>query len=319
MAHLNRVCDKVYVINLEKDKERLKEFNKCMEKNSIKYERFNAVDGKKVQRSDKLSDYCNTFCPDGMKGCALSHVAIWESMIENDYKNVMVFEDDAIIEADFDRKFQDVWNHLPKDYDIVYFGCIFGCSDNSLANTVYKKVTGIETEEINDFIQTSQGSAGTHGYMISLEGAKKFVNKPINWHIDSQMLSWIKTYDYTAYSVNNNMVETSQDNGTLSDSYPILLNSLLRNFTVNNLKKPSTLDWSLSENHIKLGLLNINTLIIILMIVVLLIPTKYSWVVGAWLAVELLASGDIKNTVRYMVLLGVPIGLKYAYLKISAR
>lgn len=319
MAYLNRVCDKVYVINLEKDKDRLSTFHGCMEKNNIKYERFNAVEGKKIQRSDKLSDYCNTFCTDGMKGCALSHRIIWENMIEKGYTNVMVFEDDAVVDDNFDRKFQDVWNHLPKDYDIVYFGCTFGCGDDAISNTVFKKLSGIETEEINEFVQTTQGSSGTHGYMISLDGAKKFVDKPISWHIDYQILTWIKTYNYTAYAVNNNMVETSQDNGSLSDSYPLLLNSLLKNIKLNNLKHPTTLDWSLGENHIKIGLFNINTLLIILMIIILLLPIKYYYIVGLWLFIELIASSDIKNTIRYIVLLGIPMGLKTYILKYVYR
>jgi len=315
MAHINRVCDKVFVINLDKDHERLQKFDSYMKTNNINYERFKGIQGSKILRSDKLSDYCNTFCPDGMKGCALSHRSLWELMIENGYTNIMIFEDDAVIDEDFDRNFQDVWNHLPKDYDIVYFGCLMGCSDDSMLNTMFKKISGIETEEINEYVQTSQGTAGTHGYMISLEGAKKFTSKPINWHIDSQILSWIKTYDYTAYSVNNNMVETSQNNSSLSDSYPILLNSILHNIKVNNLKHPTTLDWLLNEQFIKLAYININAIMIILMIVCYFIPKKYTIYIGLWLATELLVSRDIKNTFKYIILLGIPIGLKHFIIK----
>ena len=268
MSFINRICDKVFVINLDKDKYRLEEFDKNMKNNNIKYDRFNAIIGSQVeQREPRLTDYCNTFCPDGMKGCALSHRTIWENMVKNDWKNVMVFEDDALVDDKFDRRVQDVWNHLPKDYDIVYFGCLFGCNDDSIINKLFKKINGIETEKINEFIETSQGTAGIHGYIISLEGAKKFITNKINWHIDAEILSWIKTYNYTAYSVNNNMVETSQDNSSLSDKYPVVLNFLLKNIKVNNLKKPTTLDWSLSENLIKLGPFNINALILIIILI----------------------------------------------------
>jgi len=315
MAFVNRVCDKVYVINLENEKERLTQFDSYMNKQGIKYERFNAINGNKVQRSDKLSDYCNTFCTDGMKGCALSHRAIWDTMIEKGYTNILIFEDDAVINENFDRELQDVWNHLPRDYDIVYFGCLLGCNDNSILNTTFKKISGIETEEINEFVHTSQGTTGLHAYMISLEGAKKFANKPINFHIDTQILSWIKTYNYTAYAVNNNMVETSQNNSNLSDKYPVLLNSLLHNIKINNLKQPTTLDWGLGENFIRLGYFNINFLIVLLMIMVSLLSVKYYWIIGVWLTTELLVSLDIKNTLRYTVLLGIPMGLKKYILK----
>lgn len=314
MAFINRVCDKVFVINLEEQKERLETFDKCMRNQDIKYERFNAINGSKILNDDRLTNYCNTFCTNGMKGCALSHRSIWEYMVENNLQNVFVFEDDAVINENFIRDFQHIWNHLPKDYDIVYFGCLFGCSDDSITNSLFKKVAGIDTEEINEFVQTSKGSVGTHAYMISLEGAKKFTSKPINFHIDTQILSWIKTYDYKAYAVNYNLVDTNQNDSTLSDSYPILLNSLLKNIPLNNLDKPSTLDWVANENYIQIGGYNINFLITFLIIVLLVSPTSLYFYVLAWLFIELLVSFDLKNTVRYFVLLTIPLGIKLSIL-----
>jgi GR25 family glycosyltransferase involved in LPS biosynthesis len=122
MSFINRVCDKVYVINLEKEKERLESFDKQMKKNKINYERFNAVQGSNVLKDDRLTDYCNTFCTNGMKGCALSHRTIWDTMIKNGYRNVMICEDDAMIPESFDTKFQIVYYQIPKDYDILYLG-----------------------------------------------------------------------------------------------------------------------------------------------------------------------------------------------------
>jgi len=310
MAFINRVCDRVFVINLEEQSERLAQFDTTMKEQEIKYERFNAIKGATVLKDERLTDYCNTFCTDGMKGCALSHRSIWEYMVEHNLQNIFVFEDDAIIDENFSRDFQHVWNHLPNDYDIVYFGCLFGCSDNSVNNTIFKKVTGINSEEINDFVQSSNGSVGTHAYMISLEGAKKFINKPINFHIDTQILTWIKTYNYTAYAVNNNMVETSQNSSSLSDSYPVLLNSILKNFHLNNLKNPTTFDWVANENFLKLGNLNINLLITVLIIITFSIPTKYYIFILLWLLTELIISFDLKNTLRFLILLGVPMGIK---------
>jgi hypothetical protein len=179
-----------------------------------------------------------------------------------------------------------------------------------MTNTAFKKIAGIDSEEMNEFVQTNHGSVGTHAYMISLEGAKKFCNKPINFHIDTQLLAWIKTYNYTAYAVNNNMVETSQDNSTLSDSYPVLLNSMLKHIHLNNLKTPSTLDWVANENFFKLGPFNINFLIVALIFIISIMPSKYYMVILLWLLTEFLISFDIKNTLRFLVLLGIPMGIK---------
>ena len=158
---------------------------------------------------------------------------------------------------------------------------------------------------------TTKGSVGTHCYIISLEGAKKFTDKPINFHIDMQILNWIKTYNYKAYSTNLNMAETSQDNSSLSDTYPILINSLLKHFTLNNLKKPSTLDWAFNENFIKLGPFNINYLIIMLISIILFIPSKFYKYILLWFLLEYFVSFDFKNTLRYLILLSIPMFIKY--------
>ena len=92
MSFVNRSCDKVFVINMDKDKKRLKSFDGYMKENNIKYDRFSAVVGSKVKNDPKLTDYCNTFCTDGAKGCALSHRTIWDSMIENNYKETNIQE-----------------------------------------------------------------------------------------------------------------------------------------------------------------------------------------------------------------------------------
>ena len=315
MSFVNRVCDKVYVINMEKDKERLKTFDGYMKDNNILYERFNAVNGSKVLHDDRLTNHCNIFCSDGVKGCALSHRTIWDTMIKNNYKNVLIFEDDAIVDKNFDRSFNDIWNELPKDYDVVYFGSIFGGTDNSINNSIYKKLMGFETEKLTDSIFKTKGTAGTHCLMISLEGAKKFVDKKINYHIDTQMMWWIRDFKYNAYIIHPNMIETSQDNGSLSDTYPNLLNSVLKQFTINNLKKPSTLDWTLNEPIIKIGWYNLTTLLLLLMIIVALLPRKYYYIFLIWLTVELIYSRDLKNTFRYFLFLGLPMGLKIYYYK----
>lgn len=310
MSFINRICDKVYVINLEKDKERLKEFDTQMSKNRIKYERFNAIVGSKVLKDDRLTNYCNTFCTDGMKGCALSHRTIWDSMVKNGYRNVMICEDDAMIPESFDTKFQSIYYQIPKDYDILYLGCLFGCKDNSSLNKLITKISGYEPEDINSDVYKIKGTIGTHCYIISLEGAQKFIDKPITFHIDTQLMYWIKTYNYTSYAINPLLVDSSQDNSSISDTYPKLLNSLFKGIPINNLNKPSTLDWFINESFLKIGPFNINYLILFLMFVIYFIPKRLQPLIYIWLLFEFLYSQDFKNTLRYIILLSIPILLR---------
>ena len=281
-----------------------------MSKNRIKYDRFNAVLGAKILKDDRLTDYCNTFCTDGMKGCALSHRSIWEDVVKNGYENVLICEDDAMISDTFDRDFQNSYYHIPKDYDLLYLGCLFGCKDDSVLNKVVTKVNGFEPEEINEKVVEIKGTIGLHCYIVSLEGAKKLIKYPITFHLDVQVMYWIKLYDYKSYALNPLLVDSSQDNSSMSDTYPKLLNSTFKNVEVNNLKRPSTLDWVMNESFLKIGFFNINYLVIMLMFLVFFIPTKYQFLVYLWLLIELIYSHDFKNTFRYFVLLSIPILLR---------
>jgi len=311
MSFINRICDKVYVINLEKEKERLNAFDTQMSKNRINYERFNAVLGAKVLKDERLTEYCNTFCTDGMKGCALSHRSIWEDVVKKGYQNVLICEDDAMISDSFDKDFQNSYYHIPKDYDVLYLGCLFGCKDDSLLNKVVTKVNGYEPEDINEKVVEVKGTIGLHCYMVSLEGAKKLISNPITFHVDVQVMYWIKLYDYKSYAVSPLLVDSSQDNSSMSDTYPKLLNSLFKNVEVNNLKRASTLDWVMNESFLKIGIFNINYLIIVLMILVFFIPKKLIFLIYVWLLIELVYSKDLKNTFRYFVFLSIPVGINY--------
>jgi GR25 family glycosyltransferase involved in LPS biosynthesis len=236
MSFINRVCDKVFVINLEKDKERLKTFDEQMEKNSIKYERFDAILGSKVLRDERLSEYCNTFCTDAMKGCALSHRSIWELMVANGYENVIIFEDDVVLSETFDRDFRNVWNFLPKDYDIVYLAHNFGLNEGDIGHTVLTKIQGHgPSEEINEYTIKNNGAVGANGYMLSLKGAKHFCERPINWHVDAEMLHWIYEYKYTSYGVTPQLANTNVETSNIAEEYPNLLNSALSKIKINNM------------------------------------------------------------------------------------
>lgn len=311
MSFINRICDKVYVINLQKEKERLKAFDTQMSKNRIKYERYNAVLGAKVLKDERLSDYCNTFCTDGMKGCALSHRSIWEDVVKKGYQNVLICEDDAMISDSFDRDFQNCYYHIPKDYDVLYLGCLFGCKDDSVLNKVVTKINGFEPQDINEKVVEIKGTIGLHCYMVSLEGAKKLIAHPITFHVDAQVMYWIKLYDYKSYAVNPILVDSSQDNSSMSDTYPKLLNSTFKNVEVNNLKRASTLDWVMNESFLKIGMFNINYLIVMLMILIFFIPKKFLFLIYVWLFIELLYSKDFKNTFRYFLLLSIPVIIKH--------
>jgi len=307
MAYINTVVDKVYVINLDKDKDRMEKISKQLNDLNIEYTRFPAILGSKIVEHEYLSPACSIFCTDGIKGCALSHKFIWDDMLKNNYKNVLILEDDASLDSDFNALFQKGWDQLiatRKTFDIFYLGCNFKCSDTYTLPITINKIMNRNPKTVDRNILSSYGSIGTHGYIISNDCATFLKDKLVHTHIDAQIEFWINYYKLNAYSMNPTIVKTpidDHDNGSnLSDSFPYLLNGGLRKIPISD---SITLDWSLSESFLKLGIFNVNMLIVIFIIAIFCTPIKWVPIYFLWLAVEYLYSFDNKSAFKYLVFL----------------
>lgn len=109
---------RVYLINLEKDKNRLIASTKQLDAYGISFERFPAVYGKALSKAE-LRRAVNGFrwwcavgrpCRIGEIGCALSHYGIYRQMVD---RPVCVLEDDVLL----DGRFNAVLEHVEKFVD----------------------------------------------------------------------------------------------------------------------------------------------------------------------------------------------------------
>lgn len=141
--HLNKI-DKIYYINLEKRKDRKESIEKELNKidpEGEKIERINAVEHKK-----------------GAIGCGKSHIIALKKAIENDYENVLIFEDDFIFENDIlylNECIEEVFSEQ-EDYDVFLLGRNI---------KIYKKIS-------KNLVKV-YSAATTSGYLIN----KKFFPK----------------------------------------------------------------------------------------------------------------------------------------------
>ena len=124
VIRLNEYVDKVWVINLERNPERLQRTRTELEKFKIEFERFPAVDGNNIQPHEY--DFSG-FKP-GMGllenkwalACFRSHIEIIKDAKRKNYKRIVIFEDDIIIDPQFEVMLQNI-----KDIDnwkLLYFG-----------------------------------------------------------------------------------------------------------------------------------------------------------------------------------------------------
>lgn len=313
MSYVNQVVDKVYVINLDRDTERLQKMTEQLTKLNIEFTRFPAVLGSQVKTSHHLTDMCLKYCTDGIKGCAMSHKTIWEDMIKNNYKHVLILEDDAEFAEDFEHLFRTGWDQVPKDFDVFYLGCNFNCDDSHTIPKVYNEVLGLVPKKVDTHILRVFGSVGFHGYIISNECATKVRHSPIHNHIDAQMAYWINKYKMNAYSMKPLIINTPQNgvaHSNLSEAYPYLLNGALRHVPFSDTV---TLDWGASENFAKIGGHNVNVLIFVMVLLVLLTPPTYYVLFGLWLLIEYMYSKDAKNTAKFATFIASTMIFKWVF------
>jgi GR25 family glycosyltransferase involved in LPS biosynthesis len=303
MSYINSVIDKVFVINLDKDTERLSSIDKQLRESNILYERFSGILGKNIATDSRLSPFCSQFCTDGIKGCALSHRTIWETAIQNKYSTVMILEDDVVIPPNIQEKVRDILQRVPEDWEVIYLGCKLFCQDKHLSSKIGNRLIGMTAEEHDRDINKVKGSAGTYAVIFKTSFLEKIMDEPITTHIDVELQGWIKKYGGKAYGLHPEVITPGDDTSgksNLSDTFPPMLNSLLNKGTIAEVP----VGWALSENFMKVGGLNINPLLVFLMAAVAFLPPAGLFLMTLWLLSEWAIGGDTRNFVRFVTLLG---------------
>lgn len=106
---LNDLFERVVVINLDRREDRLIEFDKQAKEINLVYERHSAFDAQEHSVA-------------GHTACLKSHTEIMKKAIIDKVESIFILEDDAEFVQDFDKKLEEVWGQVPKDWDIFYGG-----------------------------------------------------------------------------------------------------------------------------------------------------------------------------------------------------
>jgi glycosyl transferase family 25 len=195
----------VYIINMEKNKNRLKNFKDHYNQSDLKFKNitvFSAIVGKdlnlvnfvspkayeQIMFSEKhLKRKYHYELTKGAVGCYLSHIGIYKKIVESNLKYGIIFEDDSIIASDFYERLLYGLNVIPGDWDIFLLGVI--C---------------LKCDILKDFIKIRR-FWGMHGYIIKRESAIKilsYLDTPISKQIDSDLSLLIKRNLINVYAIN---------------------------------------------------------------------------------------------------------------------
>ena len=143
----------------------------------------------------------------GQIGCALSHITLWQYLLQKDTSMAVVLEDDAIMVDDYKNELQSIIGELPKNWDFVN---LFTHPKQSTRKNRYEipgKVCLLKR------IRTW----GTVGYLISKNGLQKICKKldkiGLYSPIDIVLQDFLE--DLVVFNLKNDIVSTA---GQLTES-----------------------------------------------------------------------------------------------------
>ena len=126
MHTINSYFDSIYLINLERRRDRLELATKEFNRQGIKFERFNAVDGvffdDYVKYDDKICD--EKRWTSGAAALVETTRLILLDAIEKKYSRILIMEDDIEFHPDINTVFEQNYQDIPSDWETFYFGLI---------------------------------------------------------------------------------------------------------------------------------------------------------------------------------------------------
>lgn len=219
--------NKVFVINLEKDKHRyINAINQFKKYRITNYEFFKAINGNNLT-DEEYKSYTTSIgyyiTSPSMVGCGISHIKLWEKIVKENIQYSLILEDDFIFKDNFINNFNELMKNVPKKFDVLYL------NSNIFVNKY------LSLDNINDYVYKPLFIIEFVGYVITLEGAKKLLKKinKVAYHIDFQI-----TINYLFYNKDFNIItakkaiiyqEFNSSNNTYDYNYPLIINKIVEN------------------------------------------------------------------------------------------
>ena len=213
----NKICrpcfDKVLVLTIPRFTERQEKVKQRL--NGISFDFFYGVDKNKMDREFISQNYqydkknslaIRQYFPPlntGEIACAISHRNIYQAMVDNGWKRVLIFEDDVVPDLENLSLLSNCIKELPANWELFYLGYLKnekGTATRQFKQFWYKMMSRFGFTRIPLFMiknrlpkkfSPSLMRAGfhdcTHAYAVSLEGAKKLIpaQTPVKYRADN--------------------------------------------------------------------------------------------------------------------------------------
>jgi GR25 family glycosyltransferase involved in LPS biosynthesis len=182
--YFDEFFDKVYVINLPHRTDRLANSLEMLNMLEISnYQIFNGISGR-----------------NGIDGCRKSHFAIYNDALKNNYKRILIFEDDFCFNTENHSIRSEAESHLSKcfsflennEWDLFYFDNLRAAIRNADGMTRFARFDSMGS------VAKTNGKPFTHSYAINMLGTfpQCITNTPIPIDGWLMQLKNIKKYYY---------------------------------------------------------------------------------------------------------------------------
>ena len=185
--------DKVYLINLERRRDRLLHFLEECKKENIdmtNVEIFKALDAKTYELKKSEEDMFDKKQFDTKlvhtKPCIcnqLSHYYIITDIIKNKYKKCIIFQDDVRLKNNFCEEANKVIKNTPKNAEVVWLGIhkeAYGShfEDYPINSYIEEKDRSYVKDKVNDYVCRYNDNINpcSLAYIITYDGAKNYIN-----------------------------------------------------------------------------------------------------------------------------------------------
>lgn len=229
----------IVYINLDRSPERNKQMIDQLEMTKVKYTRLRGVDGKMQNMEDLVKlglydekTYKESPLTPGEIGVYLTNIKYLE-MLEQSNDNILMLllEDDAIVPVDIDQEMKTALSVVPKDWDLLYFGCyldvFFDLDKGGLVQSPYARNNRLKPmcpNVSNKVFPIVEGSpwfkidwhchSGAYAYMANKNKVGSILQqiKPIRTAIDNQYrLLYGENNGLKAYCLKPNLIRTRYD------------------------------------------------------------------------------------------------------------
>ena len=179
--NLNNPTKKIYVINLKERTDRKEHILKQLEKiNCEEYNLIEAVDGSKIENTSRIKP--------GAFGLLMTYKKIYSDWENSKKSDILIIEDDCLFVDDFNKKLNRYVDHLPSDWDMVYFG----------ANHNYHM--GQKTQKVNEYTIKLNNSYAAHCVLLKGHVFENLINLIDKTPLEVDVLMAQLQKKYNSYS-----------------------------------------------------------------------------------------------------------------------